>query len=1053
MKQVEYDMDEQDYDWLQALNMERQRENQEPVSEEIFEVIMDQLEKEWFTLMKRVPKPDMDLPAEDSCCAVCDDGEGENSNAIVFCDGCNLAVHQDCYGVPYIPEGQWLCRKCTVSPEVPVACLLCPNEGGAFKQTPAGKWAHLLCAIWIPEVTIQNQVFMEPIEHIENISKLRWKLKCSLCRETKGACIQCDVKTCYAAFHVTCARKQKLLCSMKLMPEQEEQPLRAYCERHLLPDMMDFRNSYFKDLEERSEEIKRIRQSNKAARAYARTYKTGIPLVPQYIVDKVMNYIIEAEITKKIHVVLSICKYWSLKREARRGAPLLKRLHLEPWTTATSAAQQTEDDRGRKLEYLKRLKRDLTDLKELTGLIQNRESLKSEQTETVVQLLSGLLFPHEAALSQALETISALDPNGHFNTVGPTPEFRDYLEKVERPRSWSSIREKLDSHEYWDPYEFTADLQLVWDNAIAYYPAENELHQSAARLKQLAASTLSSLVSSLPTVDENSRSPAAFEPAIQAIEMLISGNKGEGGREETVLNTLLSSLGDPSKPLVDALVKQGRTPDTKLITMGDAHMETNHTPRTPERVRGPVSPSVPSTTPRARRGLILSTPKPPAQRRSLDTSVVSPVLQPVGQGVLKTPSPRKQLPVLRPYPSPGDHPPDSVTAATDTASIASSTRKRKRGDYEPSNRGAQDDSIQPDNETAMEVEPTASMDAAPSTAAPKRSRRQTEADSRAEAKRMKREKEAERRARRKAEAEAMALKKAEEKAAKNASAGVTSKSVSTQGASTNNDEDGALSSTSSLTDIDDDMPEQESGEEDNNAPKPERRAVPPRAKKESSRKIAPAQPVNPPRRNRRSSAPNPEPKKIEIPVGFKLQIGPGTKPRPPDEINPTRQKREAVMGEPPAIDSKGHMESGTYVWAKQDGHPWFPGVIFEPSDKSIPSRIHETKQWFCESANLTPEERSTVQIVRFFDNTGTWAWLAPKSIRCLLDNEERDQYFLNGRFRTSTLRTHVRQAYGRALKQKGHGPPTVDSTKAGPSESAVTEPAPSNDLTANEVPS
>ncbi len=95
------------------LNVERQKEQVDKLSYEVFEIIMDRLEKEWFDLvcltlaytyvahahlplpqMKRIPTPASALPVEDSRCAICDDSEGENANAIVFCDGCNLAVHQ-----------------------------------------------------------------------------------------------------------------------------------------------------------------------------------------------------------------------------------------------------------------------------------------------------------------------------------------------------------------------------------------------------------------------------------------------------------------------------------------------------------------------------------------------------------------------------------------------------------------------------------------------------------------------------------------------------------------------------------------------------------------------------------------------------------------------------------------------------------------------------------------------------------------------------------------------------------------------------------------------
>lgn len=80
---------------------------------------MTKIEKEWCSLEKQIPKkpPGPKTPhpghshrngndgdeegAEDSKCAICDDGECENSNAIVFCDGCDLAVHQGRCDIPY----------------------------------------------------------------------------------------------------------------------------------------------------------------------------------------------------------------------------------------------------------------------------------------------------------------------------------------------------------------------------------------------------------------------------------------------------------------------------------------------------------------------------------------------------------------------------------------------------------------------------------------------------------------------------------------------------------------------------------------------------------------------------------------------------------------------------------------------------------------------------------------------------------------------------------------------------------------------------------------
>jgi hypothetical protein len=140
---VEYDMDKQDDKWLQEYNAERKSANFEPITCEIFEITITKIEKDWHNLEKRIPKlspksPQTYRPSsaasvseepqageeEDSKCAICDNGDSKETNLIVFCDSCDLAVHQDCYGDPFIPERQWLCRKCQlIGRGVPVDSL------------------------------------------------------------------------------------------------------------------------------------------------------------------------------------------------------------------------------------------------------------------------------------------------------------------------------------------------------------------------------------------------------------------------------------------------------------------------------------------------------------------------------------------------------------------------------------------------------------------------------------------------------------------------------------------------------------------------------------------------------------------------------------------------------------------------------------------------------------------------------------------------------------------------------------------------------------------
>ncbi|XP_055678971.1 protein AF-10 isoform X4 [Lutzomyia longipalpis] len=154
-------------------------------------------------------------------CCVCSDERGWPENPLVYCDGqnCTVAVHQACYGIVTVPTGPWYCRKCeSQERSARVRCELCPSRDGALKKTDNASWAHVVCALYIPEVRFGNVTTMEPII-LQLIPAERYAKNCYICQEmgkgsraNVGACMQCNKTGCRMQFHVTCAQALGLLC-------------------------------------------------------------------------------------------------------------------------------------------------------------------------------------------------------------------------------------------------------------------------------------------------------------------------------------------------------------------------------------------------------------------------------------------------------------------------------------------------------------------------------------------------------------------------------------------------------------------------------------------------------------------------------------------------------------------------------------------------------------------------------------------------------------------------------------------------------------------------
>ena len=109
---------------------------------------------------------------------------------------------------------------------------------------------------------------------------------------------------------------------------------------------------------------------------------------------------------------MEACKYWTLKREARRGAALLKRLQLQMETF--SSMEMTRRDFAamgavggvrlqRRVDFGRDRSRDIKFLQKIGDQVQLRENEKVNDSDILRDLLETVYFPIPALLWPIIE--------------------------------------------------------------------------------------------------------------------------------------------------------------------------------------------------------------------------------------------------------------------------------------------------------------------------------------------------------------------------------------------------------------------------------------------------------------------------------------------------------------------------------------------------------------------------------------------------------------------------------------------------------------------------
>ena len=250
-------------------------------------------------------------------CFVCNNGHLDDNDIFYECEQCKISVHQNCYGILTDNSDNWICDACKVMTKEEaqnLECMLCPVKGGAMKQInlpvdceflknlkkirenefdfeknnfnsiiiiPKDNifqtdraWVHLSCALWSPDIHIQNFVEKTDIKYVDTILYEKFMEQCNVCGKIGyGPTIKCNKGDCNFRCHPECAR----INGYRLEIENKGNNLlnfNLYCYNHQPVKLSKILEKFYKNKEQKVEDF--AHYLKKTYRIYEKEYQKNI---------------------------------------------------------------------------------------------------------------------------------------------------------------------------------------------------------------------------------------------------------------------------------------------------------------------------------------------------------------------------------------------------------------------------------------------------------------------------------------------------------------------------------------------------------------------------------------------------------------------------------------------------------------------------------------------------------------------------------------------------------------------------------------------------------